>query len=88
MKYTFFPIFVLIFAFLLIGGCSKDEKVAELEEQIKESESQDLLEDTVTEEATAELTDTTADDYAMTPETTPGAFNDGPFFLTDHVSDN
>lgn len=70
MKTLSISILLLLFAAFLMSGCSKDEKVAELEKQIQESESEDLLEDTTTEmEVTTQPAAT--ETYTKTPEVAP-----------------
>jgi len=58
MKKISISIFILFLAVLMVGGCSKDEDVAELEQQIKDTESEDLLKDTLAGEYMPEYTGT------------------------------
>lgn len=59
----------LMLSFLLvIGGCNKDKEISDLENEIKESESSDLLED---QTATTDTMTEATEEVAMTPETAP-----------------
>lgn len=72
MKTISISIFILFLAVLMVGGCSKDEEVAELEQQIKDTEAEDLLKDTLAgEEVVVEEADMAEEDYSMTPEAAP-----------------
>ncbi|RKX30223.1 MAG: hypothetical protein DRP46_05860 [Candidatus Zixiibacteriota bacterium] len=72
MKKISISIFILFLAVLMVGGCSKDEDVAELEQQIKDTESEDLLKDTLAgEKVVTGETEMTEEKYSMTPEAAP-----------------
>jgi len=68
MKSIIFTLLVMFLAAMMIGGCSKDEEVAELEQQIKGA---DLLTDSTTEGTTQETAEVAEEGYEMTPEAAP-----------------
>jgi cell division septation protein DedD len=71
MKKVFIPILILSLLILFVG-CSKDKDVQKLENETREAETAEMQTDTTAGETTpAETTATTAEQYSMTPETTP-----------------
>ncbi|MEW5923533.1 MAG: SPOR domain-containing protein [Candidatus Zixiibacteriota bacterium] len=85
MKTFSISIFLLLFAAFLMTGCSKDEQVAELEKQIQESESEDLLQDTTTEvEVTEQPAVQETKTYTKTPETAPRE-EKAPSYMPKHT---
>jgi cell division septation protein DedD len=66
-------ILIVLAAFLtFFAGCSKDEEVAELEQEVKEAESMDYLADTgVAADAGVSADTVVPEQYTMTPEKTP-----------------
>ena len=85
MKTFSISIFLILLAAFLITGCSKDEQVAELEKQIQESESEDLLQDTTTDAAeTEQPTVPETKTYTKTPETAPRE-EKAPTYMPKHT---
>jgi cell division septation protein DedD len=72
MKKMLISLFVLAIGASYVG-CSKDEDVAQLEQQIKEEESRDYLADSVSKKDTLAMKSVVAKpkEYAMTPEAAP-----------------
>lgn len=69
MRIVLIPILLLSILFLF-SGCTKDEEVADLEQEVREAESEDYLADTTLagEAATIAADTESAQEYAMTPE--------------------
>lgn len=71
MKKVFIPILILAIL-ILFCACSKDEDVAQLEQETIDAETADYQTDSTTgEEETFGEVDTAVTEYATTPETTP-----------------
>lgn len=72
MRTTLVPI-LLLSLLILFCGCSKDEDIAQLEQETMEAESADYIsEETENQEfASSEIDTASTTEYAMTPEATP-----------------
>jgi cell division septation protein DedD len=71
MKKVFIPILILSLL-VLFFACSKDKDVQQLENETREAETTNMETDTTAAEtSTGETMDTSEEQYAMTPETTP-----------------
>jgi DedD protein len=61
---------MILFLLMLLSGCSKDEEIAELEQEIRESEAVDPLAESQ-EAADTSITVEEPDEVVMTPEAAP-----------------
>lgn len=66
MRYSIILLLIFSIAFMF-GGCKKDEEISDLEQEVLESDAADNLTDSIAEESAV----TAEEELAMTPEKTP-----------------